>query len=211
MKLANKISAFNRRRKYNFFWEMLTPTEKHSILDIGFTANDYSVEANYLEKHYPYQNNITALGIESESAGDFQSLFPGIKVVTYNGDVFPFENNTFDIGWSNAVIEHVGNREKQILFLKEMLRTCRIVYFTTPNKMFPFDLHTKLPIVHWLPKRYFDRILIALGKEWASGDYMNLLSRKDILQICEKAGTQNIIIKKNRLFGFTMDFAVLIK
>jgi SAM-dependent methyltransferase len=208
MKLAHKISKFNRGRKYNYFLQKINPLAKDKILDIGFTDNEYSEEANYLEKHYPYRDNITALGLEN--SGNFNTMFPEVTIVTYDGNCFPFTDKTFDIGWSNAVIEHVGNREKQVLFVKEMLRTCHLVFFTTPNKFFPFDLHTQLPIVHWLPKKLFDRILHFIGWEWATGDYMNLLSKKQIISICKEAEAKNIIIKRNRFIGFTMDFSIII-
>ena len=210
MSIVNKISAFNRKRKYAYFLETFQPEPFVTLLDIGFTGNDYSAEANYLEKHYPYPGQITALGVDARGKDHFQSSFPEVKVVIYDGSVFLFAADTFDIGWSNAVIEHVGNRAKQVLFVKEMRRTCKRVYFTTPNRWFPFDLHTKLPFVHWLPKPVFNKILIALGLRWAAGDYMNLLSVKDIRSICKEAGIDHIKIKRNRLLGFTMDFSVTI-
>lgn len=49
MNLANKISKFNRGRKYNHFLQMIKPGMDDKILDVGFTENNYSEEANYLE------------------------------------------------------------------------------------------------------------------------------------------------------------------
>ena len=209
-KLVNKISQYNRRRKYKYFLDAFSPNATTTILDIGFTNNDYSEEANFLEKHYPYLDNITALSIESESDDIFKKLFPQIKVVLYDGSNFPFQDSFFDIGWSNAVIEHVGNRDNQIRFIKEMVRTCKKVFFTTPNRKFPFDLHSKFPFIHWLPKKYSDRLFIFFGKQWVSGNYMNLLTKKDIVSICKEADVKNILIKRNRFLGFTMDFIIVI-
>ena len=212
MNLANKISKFNRGRKYNHFLQTIKPGIEDKILDVGFTENNYSEEANYLEKHYPYQKNITALGIEeAREEGDFRTLYPQVTVIRYDGSLFPFENDTFDIGWSNAVIEHVGKRDKQVLFIKEMLRTCKVVYFTTPNRFFPFDLHTKYPFIQWLPKKQFDGILHILGKDWATGDYMNLLTQKQIISICKEAGATNCSVKCNWFLGFVMDFSIIIR
>jgi SAM-dependent methyltransferase len=208
MKIAYQISKFNRGRKYNYFLQKINPLAKDKILDIGFTDNDYSEEANYLEKHYPYRENITALGIDN--SGNFNLMFPEVTTVIYDGNRFPFADHSFEIGWSNAVVEHVGNREKQVLFVKEMLRTCRIVFFTTPDRFFPFDLHTQFPAVHWLPKKYSDRIFRFFGKGWAAGDYMNLLSKKQLISVCKEAGAKSIILKRNRLLGFSMDFSVIV-
>jgi SAM-dependent methyltransferase len=133
-------------------------------------------------------------------------------VVRYDGRVFPFEDKSFDIGWSNAVIEHVGGEERQIQFLKELCRTCKKVYFTTPNRYFPFEVHTRYPLIHWLPKKVFDKILSITSKKWAAGDYMNLLSRKSLENLLQEVGLrgEEYILHRNKFFGFTMDFSVII-
>lgn len=61
---------------------------------------------NYLEKHYPYPQKITALGINGKDV--FCRNYPLVRAVLYDGVNFPFGNKQFDIGWSNAVIEHVA-------------------------------------------------------------------------------------------------------
>jgi SAM-dependent methyltransferase len=125
-------------------------------------------------------------------------IFSRNRVVRYDGSIFPFEDKSFDIGWSNAVIEHVGGEERQIQFLKELCRTCRKVYFTTPNRYFPFEVHTRYPLIHWLPKRIFDKILSLTPKKWATGDYMNLLSKKSLRRILKKAGVEQSRAEQSR-------------
>jgi hypothetical protein len=57
---------------------------------------------------------------------------------------------------SAAVIEHVGSFARQCDFLKECCRVARrAVFVTTPNRWFPVEFHTILPLVHWLPKPAF--------------------------------------------------------
>ncbi len=58
---------------------------------------------------------------------------------------------SFDVVFSNAVIEHVGDRERQEALVREALRVGRRVFVTTPNRWFPIEVHTRLPFVHWLP------------------------------------------------------------
>ena len=50
--------------------------------------------------------------------------------------------------------------------------------------------------------------MIKLGQGWAAGDYMNLLTENDIIEITRAAGAKNIIVKRNLFFGFTMDFSI---
>ena len=65
----------------------------------------------------------------------------------------PFADGAFDVGFSNAVIEHVGGRERQRRSSPRRSASRRRVFVTTPNRWFPVELHTRLPFVHWLPER----------------------------------------------------------
>ncbi|MDR1259594.1 MAG: class I SAM-dependent methyltransferase [Tannerellaceae bacterium] len=211
MKIASIISRYNRTRKYDRFLQEFNLATDTTILDVGFTNTEYQDADNFLEKNYPHLSNITALGIEIHGSDSFRRRYPDVEVVLYEGSVFPFDDNRFDVGWSNAVIEHVGSEEHQITFLKELRRTCRTIYFTTPNRYFPFEIHTRLPLLHYLPKRIFDKIIDHTSKKWASGDYMHLLSHRKLKSLLSKAGITQYKIVRNRLFGFTMDFSIIIK
>jgi SAM-dependent methyltransferase len=206
---AQTISKRNRLRKYNLFLEKMKPSATDKILDVGYANREYSPVDNFLEKNYPYSSNITALGVEDCDL--FKARYPDVNVVRYDGGIFPFKDKSFDIGWSNAVIEHVGDEERQIRFLKELCRTCKKVYFTTPNRYFPVELHTRYPLIHWLPKKIFDKILSLTSKKWATGDYMNLLSEKALINYLEGVmNEERWHIYKNKFMGFTMDFSVII-
>lgn len=189
------------------FFNLVQPEPKHKVLDIGFNEIEYSYVDNMIEKAYPYPEQLTALGITGKE--QFEARYPKVRAVLYDGKVFPFEDKEFDICWSNAVIEHVGTREEQIFFVKEMARTCKFGFFTTPNKHFPFEVHTRTPLLHWLPKSWFDAYLRLIKKKWATGKYMNLLSIGDMKKVLKAAGINNYNIRCNRFFGFVMDFVVI--
>lgn len=207
--LANYISKMNRTRKYELFLNTFRPTSTSSILDVGFNNEEHSPVDNFLERNYPYPQNITALGVEGIDL--FNERYPEVKTVIYDGRRYPFLDKSFDIGWSNAVIEHVGNKEYQLLFLREICRTCHSIYITTPNRYFPIELHTRIPLLHWLPKKIFDRVISVTSKKWAAGDYMNLLSYRQIKSLLREVGITDYKINRNRFLGFTMDFCILIK
>jgi len=44
------------------------------------------------------------------------------------------------------VIEHVGDEDAQLLFLNEMMRVAKNVFFTTPNKYLPVESEIDLYI-----------------------------------------------------------------
>ncbi|MEO8887347.1 MAG: class I SAM-dependent methyltransferase [Mucilaginibacter sp.] len=206
---AINISIKNRQKKYRYFIEQIEPNRNSKILDVGFTEDDAYPGVNFLEKNYPYKENITALGIED--APNFKKNFPEVNVVKYDGSYFPFKDKEFDIAWSNAVIEHVGCHDKQLLFLSELLRTSKSIFITTPNRWFPIEVHTRLPFLHFLPKKYFDKILPLFSKAWAAGDYMNLLSVSDVKKMLKQLNVKKYTIKRNRKFFATMDFVLIVR
>jgi SAM-dependent methyltransferase len=207
MSLAYKISAANRWRKWNLFLREIAPTERTRILDVGYSENELSDTDNFLEKHHPYPENLTALGIDLPT--QFRQRYPKVNVVQYPGGRFPFADQAFDLCWSNAVIEHVGDRPKQLGFLREIKRLSRRAFITTPNRFFPIEVHTRTPLLHYLPKRIFERYLAWVGKAWATGDYMYLLSLGELKALLSRAGISDYKIFRNRLAGFTMDYVVI--
>jgi len=207
MSFVHKISEFNRRRKWGIFLNEIAPNDKFSVLDVGFSEKEYSSTDNYIEKNYPYPEKLTALGIDVPK--EFKSRYPKVSTIHYDGDVFPFENNSFDVCWSNAVIEHVGNRDKQLFFLKEIKRVSKKAFITTPNRYFPVEVHTRTPLLHYLPKPAFDKYLSRVGKKWATGDYMHLLSKSELELLLHDSGISKYTIFKNKLLWFTLDFVVI--
>ncbi len=206
-KIATKISCKNRKRKYKLFIDILKPTKSDLVLDVGYCDVESKESENYLEKNYPYPENITALGIDEPT--DFLKKYPKVKVIKYDGKLFPFDEKEFDIGWSNAVIEHVGDLNSQILFLKELRRTCKKVFFTTPNKYFPIETHTNIPLLHLISQDLFEKVAIGLKKPWATTEFTNLLSYNHLISILKAAGVKKYRIIKNKVLLFTLDFAVV--
>ncbi len=202
------ISGYNRRRKWRLFKEKIGFHPDYRVLDVGFTENEHSSTENFLEKNYPYQEKITALGIEE--ADKFRRNYPKVKVVNYDGRIFPFKDKEFNLAWSNAVIEHVGPEEDQVRFVSELNRVAERVFLTTPNLYFPFEVHTWTPLLHFmLPQKWFDRYLDLIGKPWAKGEFMFLLSLRDVKRILHQAGVRDYRIYKNRLAGFVLDFVII--
>ncbi len=213
MSIAYKVSGYNRRRKWQTFLDEIRPTAEMKLLDVGFNETEYSNTDNYVEKHYPYRPQITALGMEAPV--QFSQRYPEIKAVQYDGTVFPFDDGAFDVCWSNAVIEHVGRHDgrwdAQVFFLREIKRVARCGFVTTPNRTFPIEVHTRTPLLHWGPRTLFEAYLRRTGREWATGDYMDLLSVGDMRRLLRDAGISDYKIIRNKLLGFTLDFVVVFR
>ncbi len=179
MRIADAVSLRSRERKLALFLDELQPTPETNVLDVGvdelaFGEGDGCGTLNFFEERYPWPERITALGIHEGSA--FRDRYPAIRYVQGDALALPFDDGEFDVVFSNAVIEHVGGDERQRRFVSEALRVGRRVFITTPNRMFPLEVHTLLPFVHWLPARPAGAAYDLLGKGWAKD--IDLLSRR---------------------------------
>ena len=178
MRLADSISLRSRERKLRLFLEELRPGPTTTVLDVGadelgFGEGDGCGTLNFFEERYPWPERITALGLH-EGAG-FRSRYPQIPYVQGDACALPFEGGAFDIVFSNAVIEHVGGPERQRALVSEAIRVGRRAFITTPNRRFPVEVHTRLPLVHWLPDAIAHPVYRATGKE--IGPEVELLTR----------------------------------
>lgn len=208
--LAYRLSNNSRARKFNQFLSLVAPKKDDTIIDVGINATEYSIGDNYLEKFYPYPEMITAVGQDNISI--FAKRYPKIRSVSGDGLSLPFHDNEFTIGYSNAVLEHVGSSEQQILFLRELYRVSTRGYLTTPNKTFPIEIHTRIPLLHLLlPQSLFDIFLRFIGKSWATGTYMHLLNEKELRTLLDKASLPHYSLIKNRFLGFTLTFTIIWK
>ena len=80
---------------------------------------------------------------------------PGFEYIAGDGCALDFPDSTFDLAFSNSVIEHVGSFEDQRRFAQEMMRVGRRIYCQTPNRWFPVEFHFLGLFVHWLPREWF--------------------------------------------------------
>lgn len=153
---AAAASLRSRRRKLQHFVELIQPTPETTVVDVGvadapFGAGEgQAVTHNFFESFYPWPERITAVG--NVPLPHFAEAFPEIRAVVADGRELPFADGEFDVAFSNAVVEHVGDRSDQERFVHELCRVAGRVFVTTPNRLFPVDPHTLLPLVHWLPE-----------------------------------------------------------
>ena len=184
MRLVDTISLRSRERKLRLFLEELRPTAETTVLDVGadelgFGEGDGCATMNFFEELYPWPERITAFGLH-DGAG-FRTRYPHIPYVQGDACALPFEDGAFDIVFSNAVIEHVGGRERQRKLVSEAIRVGRRVFITTPNRRFPVEVHTRLPFVHWLPDSISHRAYAVAGK--GIGNELDLLTRRSFAQL----------------------------
>lgn len=105
-----------------------------------------------------------------------------------------FADQSFDMIFSNSVIEHVGDQKDQQRMASEMQRVGKHLFLQTPNKHFPIEPHFLFPFFQYLPHgaktwllshfslgwhpRYHDRASAA-----AAAHSVRLLSRRELTRL----------------------------
>jgi SAM-dependent methyltransferase len=187
---GERVAIAARDRIYADFIQHCRPSPENRILDVGVSdvVNDVS---NVLERKYPHPQQITALGLGGGS--EFYAAFPKVAYRRIEANrPLPFADKAFDIAVSNAVLEHVGSEQHQVHFVSELARVANKIFITVPNRYFPVEHHTGIPVLHFW-KSTFELACRCLDKaEWA--DERNLiLMLRDRLAAVAPAGFVPVI------------------
>jgi SAM-dependent methyltransferase len=182
-RLAARVSARSRRRKLELFLEVMRPTAGTTVVDVGVSDGGYGDDAygtaNFFEALYPWPERIVAVSTQHLTV--FQNAFPTVTAIRADGRALPFLDDQFDIGFSNAVVEHLPDPDSQRAFVGELCRVARRVFVTTPNRRFPIDTHTLVPLAHWLSDEHRDGVYRALGRREGLG--LRLLTPAGLLAL----------------------------
>jgi Methyltransferase domain len=200
VRLRARVSFQARRRMYAVFEEHFHPGPEDTVLDVGVTPDATMPDSNAFEQFYPFPSRITATSVEDASA--LEKRFPGLRFVQTSGATLPFEDRTFALAYSSAVLEHVGDRSAQRAFVREILRVADGFFVAVPNRWFPLELHTLLPLLHWLPRRWHRWVLARLGMRfWAQEANLHLLSARELRALFP--ARVPVRIHRHRLLGMT--------
>lgn len=200
--LRNAIMERSRARKLDHFYSLAEPGP---VLDVGVAGFDPpGSPLNVFPRTFRWPAELyTGLGVQYPAA--VARHHPGKLFVQYSGGTFPFRTDSFDWVFSNAVIEHVGSSDDQLLFLNEMLRVGKRVFFTTPNKYFLIETHTRVPLLHWKDAWFFR--WCARYRPAYNADNLRLLWFRDLERLLRESSATKWSIQRNRFAGTTMTFS----
>ncbi len=155
--LVRRVSYAARRRVCQLFFDVMRPSATDRVLDVG-VSDEVHLESNMLEQMFPHRGHLTCASLTDGCA--IERAYPGVfhtRIVPH--EPLPFADGAFDLVYSNAVLEHAGTTEQQRFFLAELCRVGRRVFVAVPNRLFPVEHHTGLPLVNYLPPPLFRRLL----------------------------------------------------
>jgi len=133
-----------RRQRFQLFLSLLQSIEGHvEVLDIGGTQQFWDL---MLRDKVP-DIRVTLLNIAHQpvSSNRFISAAGDARSIPQ------FSNQSFDVVFSNSVIEHVGDYSNQRRMADEVRRVGRRYFIQTPNKRFPLEPHFLFPFFQYLP------------------------------------------------------------
>ncbi|MCA8975245.1 MAG: class I SAM-dependent methyltransferase [Planctomycetes bacterium] len=152
--LFDRLSKRSRELKMSLLREYLPLSGNERILDIGSQVDSQSRQ---ILERVEDKANITAVNLLGDHLDAIRDAYPGIHVMRADACRLPFADHSFDIVYSNAVIEHVGDFAAQRAMADEVRRVGKRWFITTPNRWFPFEFHVRMPFLSWLPPRLMHR------------------------------------------------------
>lgn len=201
MRLFASLQRRFRTRRMALLAKTVSLTPDMRVLDVGGTVDIWRLA--------PVMPRLVLL---NQERARFE-IGAGETVVLGDGTNLPFADRSFDLVFSNSVIEHVGSRVDQAQFAAEIARVGKSYWVQTPNRYFPIEHHVWTPVVHWLPRSWQSVILKRLSvwrlvtnysaaqREFYITHYLNsirLLGRSDMHQFFPGA-----TILRERFLGWT--------
>ena len=203
----NSLATVLRRKRFALFKALVTSLPRPlKVLDVGGTQIFWETMGFCGEKG----TTVVLLNLR-EVLVTYQNFY---SVVGDARDMRQFEDEEFDVVFSNSVIEHVGDYDDQRRMATEVRRVGKRYFIQTPNRYFPIEPHFLFPFFQFLPlkirvglvshfnlgwyKRVTDR-----EKAFQTVSSIRLLNEKEIMELLP-----NGAIFREKFLGLTKSFIV---
>jgi hypothetical protein len=151
------------------------------LLDVGGTARFWEtlgIPAGVV--------SVTITNLSQQPSQD-----PRLDSIVADARALPFDDQEFDLVFSNSVIEHVGGIEDQATMAAEVRRVGRSYLVQTPNRYFPIEPHYLFPpYAQFWPRRWRKALARLVVRAWVDAqpvDDIRLLNRNEMLRIFPEA------------------------
>ncbi len=207
--LAEPLRLRSRKSKLDLLSRLILTPGPRPFLEIGVSGSPGG-GADFFATDSRYARRVIACAYNLSQAQRFAAAHATTTTLTADGCDLPFVDNSFALAVANAVIEHVGSRDRQRRLVAEMLRVAERVCVATPNRWFPVDLHTYLPLLHFLPMPLRNRLYRWLGHAaWATEANLNLLSARQLRSLAPVNSKTSLI--RLRLLGLTHSLVLVVQ
>ncbi len=185
---ANSLAARMRRKRFKVFFKLTANIQKPiTILDLGGEQSFWEVMGLAGDPDY----QVVLLNIQQQP-----TTYANIQAIS--GDVTDlqgFSEQSFDLLFSNSVIEHLGSYENQKKMAQEVLRVGKHFYIQTPNRNFPLEPHFLVPFFQFFPAS----LQILLVQKFDLGWYPRIPDRTQARQFIR---SHRLLTKKEMLTLF---------
>ena len=152
------------------------------ILDVG-SGHGANI-ARVLDGFGVTPANVYVADMSAAAVARAHERFGFTPVVLDESGPLPFDDLSFDLVFCSSVIEHVTipkseiwgatddqrfnsrARAHQRQFAADLRRVARAYFVQTPNRLFPIESHTWLPLVGYLPRRLLVPTLRVTNRVW---------------------------------------------
>ena len=139
-------AKFRNQRQKDFedlFFKNFSKNDPIRVLDVGGAS--YFWDTSILPTLPNIEIVLLNLGLEKTTHSKIKS------VVGDATNMSEFEDDSFDLVFSNSVIEHLYTWENQQKMAKEIIRVGKKHFIQTPNRTFPVEAHYAIPFAQYLP------------------------------------------------------------
>ena len=207
-KFADNIIHKKRLEIISIIKEKLMNGNFKDILDIG-TTEDTSESSNLIIKSLKDFESYKSISNQKITSNFFSKKLQ--KSITEDFSLDEIEMYKSDVVVSNATIEHVGSDQQQLQMLKNIIKlTKKIFIVVTPNRLHPIEFHSKIPFIHWLPKKIHRKILSVIGMSYLSKEKnMNLLKPINLVNLMKNFNNVEYEIKFVKFLMFKSNIILI--
>lgn len=142
--IYGQIFKLWRKMRMKLFIETIKPKSNELLLDVGGYPNTWTNRPQLVKR-------IDCLNVHPIEWPEESVPQHHITTVLGDGCALEYEDESYDVVFSNSVIEHVGDWEHQRAFASEVRRVGNKLWVQTPAFECPLEPHFLAPFVHWLP------------------------------------------------------------
>ena len=146
------VWRFGQERRLNLV-RRFVPLEGKRILDVGCGLG------TYVAHFRRFSEQVFGVDVDPDKVAEASKSLPNVQVSP--AESLPFSDSSFDVVFSNEVIEHVGDDRAAIAEAVRVTADGGHVVIYAPNRLYPFETHGAyfgkrfvfklIPLINYLP------------------------------------------------------------